>query len=150
MLPPTNALAYIVGQMIVESSEAKMLKYRNEAMFSRAVCAHLRKQGYFVQRIETGSTGRGVPDIYCITPEGQAMWLELKRVHSSAKGKDRAIIPWRPGQQAWLNMVHKFRQTVRTLVAFDDCIMIVPHNHIWSKDMILFSQCQKIFKIQDL
>lgn len=147
---PTNAPAYIAGQMIAERRKAEMIKYRNEALFSRAVCAHLRKQGYFVQRIETGSTGRGVPDIYCITPDGRAMWLELKRVHSSAKGKDRVTIPWRPGQQAWLNMVHKFRQTARTLVAFDDCIMIVGHSHIWANDIILFSQCQKILSIQDL
>lgn len=135
--------------MIAKSGQ-RMTIYRNEAAFSKAVCAHLRKQGYFVQRIETGSTGRGVPDIYCISPDGKAMWLELKRVHCSTKGRDRCAVPWRPGQQAWLRTAARYRQFARTLVAFDDCIMIVAHNQIWSNDIILFSKCQRIARINDL
>lgn len=127
-----------------------MYKYRNEAHFSGAVVKHLRSKGYMVQRIETGSTGRGVPDIYCVSPDGVPMWLELKRVHISAKGRDRAVISWRPGQQAWLRQVTRYKQTAFTLVAFDDCIALVHHKQLWANDIILFSKCQFIKSIHDL
>lgn len=106
-----------------------MFKYRNEAAFSKAVVAHLRKQGWFVQRIETGSTGRGVPDIYAISPVGIPFWLELKREHKSALRCSEVQIHWRPGQQAWLYAVAKtYKQLCYTLAAFDDCILVISHS----------------------
>lgn len=127
-----------------------MFNYRNEAAFSKAVCTHLRKNNWFVQRIETGSIGRGVPDIYAISPAGDAWWLELKRVHTTADAKLHAKIPWRPGQQAWLHTASIYRQNVSTLVAFDDCIVVVSHEKIWQNDIINMSQCKKIPSISAL
>lgn len=127
-----------------------MYKYRNEAHFSGALVKHLRSKGWFVQRIETGSTGRGVPDIYCISPDGRAMWLELKRVHQSLRGRDRAVVPWRPGQQAWLRQVTRLKQTCYTIAAFDDCFVLIPHNAIWSNDIILLSKCTLFFTFNAL
>ena len=127
-----------------------MYNYRNEAAFSKALCAHLRAAGWFIQRIETGSTGRGVPDIYAISPQGEAMWLELKRVHKSAKGLHFLAVPWRPGQQAWLLQVTKMKQTAKTLVACDDCIVMVSHFHIWQNDIIKLNECVKIPSISAL
>lgn len=121
-----------------------MFKYRNEAAFSKALCGHLRKQNWFVQRIETGSTGRGVPDIYAISPEGEAMWLELKRVHTTVKGRHYLSIPWRPGQQAWLHQVTRMKQIARTLVACDDCILLISHHHIYKNDLVPLCECAKI------
>lgn len=118
-----------------------MLKYRNEAEFSHAVVKHLRKKGWFVQRIETGAIGRGVPDIYCVAPNGVPLWLELKRVHSDVRGLDRAKIPWRPGQQAWLRQCTAYKQRCYTLACFDDCIIQIPHHGIWANDVILLSKC---------
>lgn len=128
-----------------------MFNYRNEAAFSRAVCAHLKKKGYFVQRIETGSTGRGVPDIYCISPDGTALWLELKRVHTNAKGKLKVQIPWRPGQQAWLYAVSKiYKQKCYTLAAFNDCILLISHLTLHNEDMVIVRDCKIIFTISAL
>lgn len=124
-----------------------MYKYKNEAKFSNALVAHLRKHGWFVQRIETGSIGRGVPDIYAVTPTGTPVWLELKRVHTSLRGKDRVKIPWRPGQQAWLTTITKYKQAAYTLAAFDDCILQIPHSSYWSDDTVLFSKCKIHFSL---
>ena len=121
-----------------------MYDYRNEAAFSKAVCAHLRKQNWFVQRIETGSTGRGVPDIYAINPARQAMWLELKRVHIAIKGRHQIVVPWRPGQQAWLHQVTKMGQIAITLIACNDFIVIAKHYHLYKNDILLLNECQKI------
>lgn len=122
-----------------------MFKYRNEAAFSKALVAHLRKQNWFVQRIETGSTGKGVPDIYAVAPEGTAIWIELKRVHLCAKGRHFMEIPWRPGQQAWLHTVQKmYKQPVCTLVACDDMILKISHYKIYKNDCVPLNECAKI------
>ena len=67
-----------------------------------------------------------------------------------ARGKTKATIPWRPGQQAWLRQVTRLKQQVFTLCAFDDCIMLIKHDKVWIDNIILFSQCQIIWSIQDL
>lgn len=92
--------------------------YKNEAAFSRALTESLRRQKWFVQRIESGTTGRGIPDIYAISPDNIAMWLELKVI--PGKQALEFVIPWRPGQQAWMLEVGKRGQTCFTLVAYKD------------------------------
>lgn len=127
-----------------------MYKYRNEAHFSKAVVAHLRKSGYFVQRIETGSIGRGVPDIYCVNPLGTPIWLELKRVHTTVHDKKQVKIPWRPGQQAWLRLITKYKQEARTLAAFDDAILVIRHLRIWEDDTVEVKKCDLLWSISAL
>lgn len=127
-----------------------MFKYRNEAAFSQALVKHLRAQGWFIQRIETGSTGRGVPDIYAITPLGEAIWIELKRVHKSVAGRHYISVPWRPGQQAWLLQVTKLKQQAITLVACDDMILGVHHYHCYKNDIVPLNECQKYLSISAL
>lgn len=113
-----------------------MFYYRNEAAFSNAFVKHLRKYNWFVQRIESGTTGRGVPDIYCISPKGNAFWFELKRVHMNAFGRTALSIPWRPGQQAWLHGAHAFMQNAYTLACFDDVILVIKHDKIYQDNVI--------------
>lgn len=120
-----------------------MYKYKNEAHFSKAVVRHLRSKGWFVQRIETGTIGRGVPDIYAISPLGDPVWLELKRVHTEALDRPLVKIPWREGQQIWLHEVSKvYKQKCFTLAAFDDCILQIPHNiELHKNDYIAVKKC---------
>lgn len=99
-----------------------MLSYRNEAAFSKALCTAMRNRGIFVQRIESGETGKGIPDLFVIT-KGVPMWIELKRVHGTCSGKQFLEIPWRPGQQAWLNDVQSRGVTCITLACYDDGIV---------------------------
>lgn len=114
-----------------------MLSYRNEAAFSKALCAAMRAKGIFVQRIESGETGKGIPDLFVIT-KGVPMWIELKRVHGRvpAHGGLTVNIPWRPGQQAWLHEVRARGVTTMTLVCFDNGILQIMHERIYPENSV--------------
>ena len=99
-----------------------MLTYRNEAAFSKALVTAMRNKGIFVQRIESGETGKGIPDLFVITKK-VPMWIELKRIHDTCSNKMSVEIPWRPGQQAWLNDVQSRGVRCMTLACFDDGIL---------------------------
>lgn len=102
--------------------------YRNEAAFSRAFTEALRRRKWFIQRIESGTTGKGIPDIYAISPfHWQSMWFELKREHTLFVTSGPNIVHWRPGQQAWMHEVSKYGIPCQTVVAFDNAVVVVPH-----------------------
>ena len=98
-------------------------RYPNELSFSRYFVKALKNDGHFVQRIESGLTGKGIPDIFAIV-EGTPMWIELKRVKRKV-AKSNAI-PWRPGQRAWLRSVG-VHMMAYTCVMFEDCIGVITH-----------------------
>lgn len=107
-----------------------MLSYRNEAAFSKALVTAMRNKGIFVQRIESGETGKGIPDLFVIT-KGVPMWIELKRVHGTCSDKSYFTIPWRPGQQAWLHDVTYRGMKCMTLACYDDGILKIKHDAIY-------------------
>lgn len=128
-----------------------MINYRNEAAFSKALVTALRNKGWFVQRIESGETGKGIADIYTVSPTGVAMWLELKRVHMNIPSKINFVdIPWRPGQQAWLSVLHTYRQKVFTLACFDNGILRIPHHTVWQQNLVLIDECTYYKDIRSL
>lgn len=104
-----------------------MLSYRNEAAFSKALVTAMRNKGIFVQRIESGETGKGIPDLFVIT-KGTPMWIELKRIHTVCSRLPYFDIPWRPGQQAWLSDVQTRGVTCMTLACYDDGILMIKHD----------------------
>ena len=112
-----------------------MLSYRNEAAFSKALCTAMRAKGIFVQRIESGETGKGIPDLFVIT-KGVPMWIELKRVHDTCSSKPYFTIPWRPGQQAWLHDVTHRGVTCMTLACYDDGIIKITHRDLYTANMV--------------
>lgn len=114
-----------------------MFGYRNEAAFSKALVTAMRAKGIFVQRIESGTMGRGIPDIYAIVRK-QALWIELKRVHHIMHLRE--TIPWRPGQQAWLHEVWKRGQLCMTLCCFDDCILRISPDRIYPDNDVITTQ----------
>lgn len=114
-----------------------MMNYRNEAAFSKALVTAMRRKGFFVQRIESGETGRGIPDIYCVGPNKMPFWLELKRVHSNAGTATEVFIPWRPGQQAWLTEVSAYGQAAHTIACFNDGILDIPMTQIYTGNKVL-------------
>lgn len=115
-----------------------MFTYRNENAFSKALVAAMKAKGIFVQRIESGTTGRGIPDIYAIV-ENQAIWIELKRVHHNMGRYEE--IPWRPGQQSWLSDVTNRKQLAITLCCFDDCIVKITHERMYLHNVVDTSYC---------
>jgi hypothetical protein len=72
----------------------------DEKKFSRALCPKLRELGWWVQPIESGETGLGIPDLY-MAKNHVALWMELKAVHVNWPTIMR--LPFRPGQYAWLH-----------------------------------------------
>lgn len=116
-----------------------MLTYRNEAAFSKALVTAMRNKGIFVQRIESGETGKGIPDLFVIT-KGTPMWIELKRVHGACH-RNYVEIPWRPGQQAWLHDVTHRGVKCYTIACFDDGILLISHNIIWNKNLVPVANC---------
>ena len=112
-----------------------MLTYRNEAAFSKALVTAMRNKGIFVQRIESGETGKGIPDLFVIT-KGTPMWIELKRVHDTCSDKQYFTIPWRPGQQAWLHDVTYRGMVCMTLACYDDGIIKITHWDLYTANMV--------------
>lgn len=124
-----------------------MFTYRNEAAFSKALVTAMRNKGIFVQRIESGSTGRGVPDIYCIIGE-TPLWIELKRVR---RNSTRYVeVPWRPGQQAWLNEVTRRGQLAFTLCCFNNCIVKIPHDIIYKQNVVDLFRMETFSTLKDV
>lgn len=126
-----------------------MLSYRNEAAFSKALVTAMRNKGIFVQRIESGETGKGIPDLFVITQK-VPMWIELKRVHDICSHKRYVEIPWRPGQQAWLYDVRARGVSTMTLACFDDGILRIPHTAIWGKNLVPVSLCDYYKDVRSL
>ena len=111
---------------------------RNEAAFSAVLVKKLKENKWFVQRIESGTTGRGIPDLYVVSPSGVPMWIELKRIHMKVFERRPAFInvTWRPGQQNWLRRVNRYGQNACTLIAFDDCFGVVPSSKRYEKNIV--------------
>ena len=128
-----------------------MLTYRNEAAFSKALCTAMRAKGIFVQRIESGETGKGIPDLFVIT-KGVPMWIELKRVHGRIPVNTGlyVTIPWRPGQQAWLNDVQSRGVRCLTLACFDNGILQITHERIWAENEVMVGLTQYYKDIRSL
>lgn len=74
--------------------------WETESKFVHYVANKLSKEGAFMMRIETGSTARGVPDMY-VQANGDDYWIEFK----NCKYEPVVEIPWRNGQQSW---AHKY------------------------------------------
>lgn len=128
-----------------------MLSYRNEAAFSKALVTAMRNKGIFVQRIESGETGKGIPDLFVIT-KGVPMWIELKRIHGRIPANTGlyVTIPWRPGQQAWLNDVQSRGIRCLTLACFDNGILQITHERIWAENEVMVGLTQYYKDIRSL
>jgi len=100
-------------------------RFPNEHAFSTYLVKQLKNAGQFVQRIESGLTGKGIPDIFAII-DGQPMWIELKREHYKIGECNK--ISWRPGQRAWLRRAG-ISMMCYTIVMFDDIIGIITHGY---------------------
>ena len=70
----------------------------NEAKFSTLFRAALRRAGAQVDKIETGETCVGIPDLHVYSEKKGTYWLELKVCNNAAK----LTVALRPGQIAWL------------------------------------------------
>jgi hypothetical protein len=105
--------------------------YRKESDLSSDICSFLRSNGVFVQRIESGLTGRGIPDIFFASPSEHG-WIELKVARTKWDGTAYNI-KWRNGQQMWLTKVHRLGVPAYTFVAYNDCFALITMDHIYRR-----------------
>ena len=102
--------------------------YRSEQAFSSALCEMLRRHSPMVCRIETGTTRRGVPDIYMVH-NGAEIWIETKNVKSASVEDDEWGVTWESGQQAWAYdyfRAHNKKKWSYTMVALKDGFLLIP------------------------
>lgn len=104
-----------------------LFRYKNEHEFSTAVCDGLRHRGYFVTKIESGSTSQGIPDVFCCGACSE-FWLEFKRYKGQSEellnGKE--AIDYRAGQIGWhLRYYACTKKKVLTVIACDDALICI-------------------------
>jgi len=113
--------------------------YKTEAMFSRALCDMLANKPVMVQRIESGETGRGIPDLY-LRLKKREVWIELKNHKDQSIHQRVWFVRWRRGQQAWAT---KYRQSsglcTFTLVAMKDGYLWIPMLTRYIKNKVILN-----------
>jgi hypothetical protein len=101
------------------------MKYRSEAAFSAALIRQLNTLG-MVQRIESATTGVGIPDIYFRNRTSE-YWIELKNMPRDSVYNATWNVPWRKGQRAWaLQYMRASGKCTYTIIAFKDGYAIIP------------------------
>jgi hypothetical protein len=126
------------------------MAYRNEQRFSQALLPVLNKRFKLVQRIESGETGRGIPDIYCRCKETE-VWIELKNDYLQSIYGHASLIHWRPGQQAWhLNYYRSSKQSVLTIVAMKDGFLVIPLKRRWTQNMVTADSYYSCTELRDI
>jgi len=83
----------------------------NEATFSKLVKSHLPVGAHW-QRIETGGTGTGIPDVN-LCYEGKEIWIELKLVKGKRIDLSPTQIAWhmkrtKAGGRTWILARHTY------------------------------------------
>jgi hypothetical protein len=98
--------------------------YRSEKAFSHALLRLLKNNWVFVQRIESGETGRGIPDLYLRYPAGE-LWVELKNDYRQSINQLFFSFPYRPGQAGWHYRYYRTSgRKVLTVMAVKDGFII--------------------------
>ena len=102
-----------------------------------------KEQKYFhLHRIESGNTFAGIPDIY-YTLDERCGWIELKQTEKKPDGS--IVIPYRPGQQNWLNYHISLQTYAFVLLYFEKKYYLIYRNFRKSKftteNELFFSCC---------
>ena len=111
------------------------MQYKTESRFRNQLVNEMRLEGFEVQGIESGMTGRGIPDLYFskikrnpIVGQGERSefedkgWIELKNI--TGKLKDPVIIDFRPGQYEWLMRFYNGGTNVYLMVSCCEGIFV--------------------------
>lgn len=114
--------------------------YRSEAAFSEVFVSFLRTHGYMVQRIESESTGDGIPDIYAVRNR-KHYWIEAKNMPTTDTPTRSLKVAWRPGQQAWAQAYRHFSgEHSYTVVAMKKTIAIIPMVKVFRGNIVQYGE----------
>lgn len=110
--------------------------YKSESSFSKAFIKAAKKYFTFVQCIETGSTGVGVPDIYAIGNGGE-QWFELKNAPKQSITQKVFTVDWRKGQQNWARLYKKAcNKPVITVIACKDGFIFIDMIFVFNNNKV--------------
>jgi hypothetical protein len=128
--------------------------YKTEAVFSSALLKALKVKArrLFIQRIESGETSRGIPDLY-IRNKKREYWVELKNISYQSIYDNYWIIPWRPGQIAWATVYYRAAElSSYTIVALKDGFSIIAMNPLqkFIKNTVYPAQCIRMTALSDV
>lgn len=123
---------------------------RGESQLSEVLCALLRKEHFFVQRIESAETTRGIPDLYVRTKQRE-WWIELKNMKHITINQQLWTIPWRPGQQSWpIQYARASGQYTVTFCALRDGFLWIPMLRRWKDNVVPSSEVIKLPELKDI
>ena len=106
--------------------------YDSESKFVEALNLQLIQEGFVPVRIESHSTGNGIPDLF-VQGHGTDFWVECKNVKENYDGF-AAVVKWRPGQQAWMKVYAQAHKGVKigvTLSSYKNGLVIIPHYKVF-------------------
>jgi len=84
----------------------------------------------FLQRIESGRTGLGIPDIAYTVSEKKSGWIESKVVKRFPK-TGVVKVPFRPGQYSWITRYCCFSQKVFLFLWVQDKLYVMKGDEIF-------------------
>ena len=80
-----------------------------------------------LQRIESGGTGRGIPDFFFKTIYDEG-WIELKEITITSC---RISVPWRPGQLPWIKKYAQLRGNIILLMTYKKSTYTIGWEETW-------------------
>ena len=87
-----------------------------------------------IQRIETGSTGIGIPDFYFKTMYNEG-WIELKEIKGNVSREAIIKIPYRPGQFNWIKKYISLSGNVILICSIGEVWHCFKGDYIWEEYM---------------
>lgn len=124
--------------------------YRSEAMFSSALVKAFKSKCSFIQRIESKTTGRGIPDLY-LRFRNEELWLELKNDRYNTIYMDQFVVDWRKGQQAWhLDYYRACGRPVITIVAMKDGFVVIPVYRRYVRGVVPYADTLRYITLGEL
>lgn len=109
--------------------------FRSEQEFSKALVETLRANYWFVQRLESATTGVGIPDLW-VAKNGKDFFIELKNM-PKCDGGLCIPVPWRRGQQAWaLEYLRHMERPMYTICALKHAYAIVVMNQHYAANNV--------------
>lgn len=100
-----------------------------EKEFYQEVKSRLQKDGFDCVRIESGSTEKGIPDIF-VQGNGGDFWVEMKAENAKVLDtkKEKIKVHYRSGQLAWAMryaLAHHGKKHTYTLIHCTDSVIII-------------------------
>ena len=133
------------------------MQYKTESRLRNRLVNELRLEGFEVQSVESGMTGRGIPDVFFAKLSGVQRqyecnfhgWIELKNITTELR--DPVVIDFRKGQYEWLMRFAKEGVNVYLIVSCSEGLFVFKRYDIQkSYPLNYFLASKKLTKMKNL